>query len=145
MKLYNVEDRDEILNKFDVHAFWDWLYVAHPEIEQQIIVENFGSPKRFSAVVWGTMCKMCLVSEGTTKATKQKAKKKLDQLGMSYDINFIVPKGYKLAQETKSERLQLLIQPTTKAALKELAAAKSISVNELINMVLKDYINKVED
>ena len=86
MKQYNVEDRDEILNKFDVRAFWDWLYVAHPEIERQIIEDHIKSPSTFAAVVWGTMCKMCLASEGTTEATKRKAKKKLDQLGMSYDI-----------------------------------------------------------
>lgn len=51
-----------------------------------------------------------------------------------------IPKGYKLVQETKSTRLQLLIRPTTKDALKEAAEAQGISLNELINQVLDDYI-----
>lgn len=55
---------------------------------------------------------------------------------------FTIPTGYRLAPEPKSERLQLLIQPTTKTAIKEIAADKNISVNELVNDALKDYIAK---
>lgn len=88
MKPYNdyAKERDKVLNQFDPHIFLDWMHENHPKIESQMIMSNFASPKKLRAVIWGTMCKMCLASEGTTKATKQKAKKKLDQLGMSYDI-----------------------------------------------------------
>ncbi len=80
-----------------------------------------------------------------TQFISEETRQKIDQVqepSKTAQPDFIVPKGYKLAQETKSVRLQLLIQPTTKAALKELAAAKSISVNELINKILKEYISK---
>lgn len=77
-----------------------------------------------------------------SEETRQKIDQAQEPSGTAQPNDFIIPKGYKLSQETKSVRLQLLIQPTTKAALKELAAAKSISVNELINKILKDYINK---
>lgn len=50
-----------------------------------------------------------------------------------------IPKGYRLEKELKSERLQLLIRPTTKQALKERAAKEGISVNDLINRVLEEY------
>lgn len=63
----------------------------------------------------------------------------IDQQGFTIPTG---PTGYRLAPEPKSERLQLLIQPTTKAAIKEIAADKNISVNELVNDALKDYIAK---
>ena len=52
-----------------------------------------------------------------------------------------IPKGYRLIQEQKSVRLQLLIRPTTKEKIKEIAALHGESVNELINNILEDYIN----
>lgn len=52
-----------------------------------------------------------------------------------------LPIGYKyeLVREPKSERLQLLIRPTTKAAIKAAADREGVSVNELINNILEEY------
>ncbi len=43
--------------------------------------------------------------------------------------------------ETKSERLQLLVTPSLKKALKEKAKSQSRSVNDLINSILEDTVN----
>ena len=42
--------------------------------------------------------------------------------------------------QTKSERLQLLIRPTTKKALQAEAARRHVSVNELINSILEEHL-----
>ena len=50
------------------------------------------------------------------------------------------PAGYKfnpLYIETKSDRLQLLIQPSLKAKLKERAARDGTSVNDLVHNILR--------
>lgn len=43
--------------------------------------------------------------------------------------------------ETKSKRVNLLLQPTLYKALKTHAADQEISVNELINKTLKKHFN----
>ena len=51
-----------------------------------------------------------------------------------------IPEGYKLNPlyiETKSKRLQLLIQPSLHEKLKSKAQAEGISVNELVNSILQ--------
>ena len=53
------------------------------------------------------------------------------------------PEGYKLNPlyiETKSKRLQLLIQPSLHEKLKTKARAEGISVNELVNNILQDAL-----
>lgn len=55
---------------------------------------------------------------------------------------FIIPKGYRLERETKSVRLQLLVRPATKEAIKDLAAAQGLSMNDLINSILEEYIER---
>lgn len=53
------------------------------------------------------------------------------------------PEGYKLNPlyiETKSERLQLLIQPSLKAKLKERAKAEGTSVNDLVSCILQEAL-----
>ena len=55
------------------------------------------------------------------------------------------PEGYKfnpLYIETKSERLQLLIQPSLKAKLKERAKAEGTSVNDLVNSILHNALEE---
>lgn len=55
------------------------------------------------------------------------------------------PKGYKLNPlyiETKSERLQLLVQPSLKAKLKEKAKQKGTSVNDLVHRILEEALTK---
>jgi len=53
------------------------------------------------------------------------------------------PKGYRvnpLYIETKSKRLQLLVQPSLKAKLKEKAKREGTSVNDLVNSILYDAL-----
>ena len=48
-------------------------------------------------------------------------------------------KGYQIIPEYKTERLQLLLKPSTKQDLKAIAAEEGTSVNDLINKILEDY------
>lgn len=53
------------------------------------------------------------------------------------------PEGFKanpLFVETKSRRLQLLVQPSLYEAIKERATAEGQSVNELVHKILEDAI-----
>lgn len=53
------------------------------------------------------------------------------------------PEGYKLNPlyvETKSKRLQLLIQPSLHEKLKKKAQAEGTSVNDLVNGILQDAL-----
>ena len=55
------------------------------------------------------------------------------------------PEGYKLNPlyiETKSERLQLLVQPSLKVKLKEKAKQEGTSVNDLVHSILEDALAK---
>lgn len=56
--------------------------------------------------------------------------------------NYEVPEGYRLVRESKTERLHLLIRPTTKAALKDAAAAAGVSVNDLANQIFEEYAER---
>lgn len=56
--------------------------------------------------------------------------------------DFIIPKGYKLVKESKSERMQLLVRPLVKKALKETAAAQGVSTNDLINTIFEEYLEE---
>lgn len=52
-----------------------------------------------------------------------------------------IPEGYKLNPlyiETKSKRLQLLVQPSLYEKVKAMAADQGTSVNELIHSILED-------
>lgn len=55
------------------------------------------------------------------------------------------PKGYKPDPayiETKSRRVQLLMQPSIADAARQYAADKGISMNELAAIALKEYLDK---
>ncbi len=55
------------------------------------------------------------------------------------------PEGYKVKPEfieTKSKRVQLLLQPSTVEAIKILASKKGISMNEAINEAIQEYLHK---
>lgn len=55
------------------------------------------------------------------------------------------PEGYKINPlyiETKSKRVQLLMQPSLVTAVKELAKEKGVSMNELVSVALKEYLTK---
>lgn len=55
---------------------------------------------------------------------------------------YAIPKGYRLAKEYKSERMQLLVRPTTKDTIKKLAAAEGLSMNDLVNRILDEYAER---
>lgn len=55
------------------------------------------------------------------------------------------PEGYKLNPlyiETKSRRLQLLVQPSLYEKLKKKAQEEETSVNELVNIILHDALEE---
>ena len=57
---------------------------------------------------------------------------------------FSIPKGYRLAKEYKSERMQLLVLPALKEAIKQEAAAQGLSMNELVNTIFEKYLERKE-
>lgn len=55
------------------------------------------------------------------------------------------PEGYKPNPEyieTKSKRVQILVQPSVHEAVKAKARAEGISTNEAINEALREYVEK---
>lgn len=78
--------------------------------------------------------------EKPKKAAKAPAKE--DKLGRNPAINVEVPEGYRLAKEFKSERMQLLVRPALKKAIREEAAAQGISMNDLVNSIFEDYLER---
>ena len=52
-----------------------------------------------------------------------------------------IPKGYRLVRESKNQRTQILLRPTTKQTLRDMAEEQGKSLNELINSILEDYID----
>lgn len=55
---------------------------------------------------------------------------------------FSIPKGYKLTKESKSVRMALLVRPATKDAIKKAADLQGLSMNDLINQVLEEYLER---
>jgi len=53
------------------------------------------------------------------------------------------PYWYTEQPEKKSERSEFLLRPSTKEALKEIAKAQDTTVNDLVNVILQEYIIKV--
>lgn len=56
-----------------------------------------------------------------------------------------VPDGYKLNPEyieTKSKRVQLLLQPSVVDAIKTLAKKQGLSMNETISQAIQDYVER---
>lgn len=54
----------------------------------------------------------------------------------------VIPKGYRLAKENKSERMQLLVRPTLKEGIKKAADAQGISTNDLVNNIFEEYLER---
>ena len=61
----------------------------------------------------------------------------------NYVTDIKVPAGYRLQREYKSERMQLLIRPTTKKMIKQQADARGISMNDLVNQILDEYAERM--
>lgn len=53
-----------------------------------------------------------------------------------------IPKGYKLVKENKSERMQLLVRPVVKDAIKKAADEQGLSMNELVNNIFEEYLER---
>ena len=53
-----------------------------------------------------------------------------------------IPRGYKLTKEARSERIQLLVRPSSKELLKADADKAGKSLNEFVNDILEDYLRK---
>lgn len=53
-----------------------------------------------------------------------------------------IPKGYKLVKENKSDRMQLLVRPALKEAIKKEAAAQGVSMNDLVNSIFEEYLER---
>lgn len=66
----------------------------------------------------------------TTEAVKPERSYISDSVPMKLNPRYI---------ETKSKRLQLLLQPSLYNKLKGMAGDQAISLNELINIALKDF------
>lgn len=75
----------------------------------------------------------------TTEAPKRNRTGKV-----SKDIppGYEVPKGWKLTREARSERIQLLVRPSTKDKLKAEADRQHRSLNEYVNDILEQYIER---
>lgn len=53
-----------------------------------------------------------------------------------------LPTGYVLKPESKSRRVQTLIQPSVYEKLKTIADNKGISTNEAINNAIREYVER---
>lgn len=81
------------------------------------------------------------IEEATEKVTNE------DVSHFTEEFETKVPTGYKVNPiyiETKSKRVQCLVQPSVYEKVKNIAIYKGISVNEAINEALKRYIEKAE-
>lgn len=55
-----------------------------------------------------------------------------------------LPPGFKIVKENKTRRMQFLVRPTTYEGLKKQADKQGISINELVNSIFEDYIERTE-
>lgn len=55
---------------------------------------------------------------------------------------FTIPKGYRLEKDYKSERMQLLVRPATKEAIRALATEQGLSMNDLVNNIFEKYLER---
>lgn len=53
-----------------------------------------------------------------------------------------IPEGYEIRPERKAKRLQLLVQPTVLATIKDIAKSKNLSTNEYVNQLFREAIEK---
>lgn len=75
-------------------------------------------------------------AEEEKKATKKKAPSKEKQPELE------IPANYKLVKVPKSERMQLLVRPLIKDAIKQEAAAQGLSMNDLVNNIFEEYLER---
>lgn len=69
-------------------------------------------------------------------AEEQEAPQQMQDTGTN------IPKGYKLVKENKSARMQLLIRPALKDAIRKEADAQGLSMNDLVNNIFEEYLER---
>jgi len=55
---------------------------------------------------------------------------------------FVVPEGYKLVKESKTQRMQLLVTPTLYGKLKAAAKESGETINGFCNRIFEEYLKK---
>lgn len=78
----------------------------------------------------------------TAEDEKQEAQEREAAAPPKAAADLPIPKGFRLVPEYKSERIQLLVRPATKKAIARAAASQGISMNELINSILEEFIER---
>ena len=69
-------------------------------------------------------------------AEEQEAPQQMQEAGVA------IPKGYKLVKENKSQRMQLLVRPALKDAIRAEAEAQGLSMNDLVNNIFEEYLER---
>ena len=69
-------------------------------------------------------------------AEEQEAPQQMQEAGVT------IPKGYKLVKENKSQRMQLLVRPALKDAIRSEAEAQGLSMNDLVNNIFEEYLER---
>ncbi len=58
--------------------------------------------------------------------------------------NIPLPIGYKIVQESKTRRIQLLLRPSVYEVLKRVCDDEGLSVNQKINQIIEAYLTAQE-
>lgn len=53
-----------------------------------------------------------------------------------------LPPGFRIVKENKSKRMQFLVRPTTYERLTKIAQKNGTSVNDLVNTLLEEYVER---
>lgn len=56
--------------------------------------------------------------------------------------SIVIPEGYMLVREPKNARMQLLMQQELKNSIRNAANLKGISMNDLVNKIMQEYLEK---
>lgn len=84
---------------------------------------------------------MLFISEESVNAVENTEQPKVDAPAVNnIPGQDAQPLGYVLKPESKTKRVQLLVQPSVYEQLKNLAAVSGISVNEAINEAIRLYV-----
>ena len=77
-----------------------------------------------------------------TQPTKEELEAKLDPKPLNKVSNGVPMKKNPEYLETKSKRVQMLMQPSLYNSIKEEAEKEGISVNEMMHIILKNHIEQ---
>lgn len=83
------------------------------------------------------------ISSATDKEDRQPEQTKTedDAAGIK-DIN--LPRGFMVAPQPKNRHMHILVQQSTADDIKAISANQGISMNELVNRILRDYLERKE-